>query len=349
MGSVCDGCCDACGRGGNDFYGVDLGVVSSGGEGDGDFAVAVGGRGEGLDYGFVGSAGGGEDVEVGEDSHAIDGDVEETLAGGGPPGFGKVEADGAGGAGGQAGDDVAELLAGALRLIDVGGRRVGDTGGADSVCNRVGGTADEVGVGKEGAGGGSTAGDRDGVDDGGGDRARLDGFGTFAGGVDGGDLIVVRRAVGQADVGEGGSSDAGFVGSRAFGAGGGGAIDVVGGCAGCGVPTQRDLVLPPVATRFVGAAGGAEAGVIWMPSTLALSSAVVKAMVIVPVESAVAAKVWATALLAPPAAVKMSKLVRTGTVLIATLNLRLPAVVHQVSAKSRRTLYAALGVRLGMV
>ncbi len=90
-------------------------------------------------------------------------------------------------------------------------------------------------------------------------------------------------------------------------------------------------------------------GMISMASTLALSVVVVKAMVILPLLSAVVVKVWTTALLAPPAAVKMSKLVRTATPLMETLKRRWLAAVHQVSAKWRRTVQAEPGVRPGMM
>src|SRR5512142_2729765 len=67
-----------------------------------------------------------------------------------------------------------------------------------------------------------------------------------------------------------------------------------------------------------------------MPSTLGLSGPppLVKAITTCPLASAVALKLRATALLAPPAAAKMSKAVRTVAPLMATLKVRWPAAVQ---------------------
>src|SRR5205823_5756127 len=69
----------------------------------------------------------------------------------------------------------------------------------------------------------------------------LGGPGTLSGRVDRGDLVVVRRAVRQAGVGERGAAHAGLQRRRPLAAGGRAAVEAVAGRPGGGGPRQRDL------------------------------------------------------------------------------------------------------------
>src|SRR4051794_24716417 len=118
---------------GEDFQGVDLGVVLVGAE-EGDAEVPAGcGDVHGLDQGFAGAAGFLEDVDVLEPGcvgrvDAVDAHGEDALAGGCDAfvGFGEVQADGVAGVGQGDGDALDEIVLGA---VEVGGFGVGDGDG----------------------------------------------------------------------------------------------------------------------------------------------------------------------------------------------------------------------------
>src|SRR3569833_1820693 len=101
------------------------------------------------------------------------------------------------------------------------------------------------------------------------------------------------------------------------------------------------LLVVPEAARPVGADGAAVheavAAFTTIPLTSALSTTVVKAIIIWPLEFAAALNCWTFALNSPPAAAKMSKFVSTWLPLIETLKVRCPDAVWAYSAKCRRT------------
>src|ERR1700733_8392916 len=112
-----------------DFDAVDLGVVLDGDELDGDRPAAAGGSGERLGDRLELAAGGGEDVEVGQDLAAVDEDVEGPRPGGGPVLLGEVEPHRVAGPRCQPGDGVGEVAV-AVVLVDRLRGGVGDAGGA---------------------------------------------------------------------------------------------------------------------------------------------------------------------------------------------------------------------------
>src|SRR5260370_25570597 len=84
------------------------------------------------------------------------------------------------------------------------------------------------------------------------------------------------------------------------------------------------------------------------PFTRALSLTVTNWMVMVPVVEAVALNCSISAISAPPAVAKTSKLVSTWLLLMLTLKGRLPAPVQYISAECSRTVEEAPAVRMGM-
>src|SRR5260370_5472419 len=109
------------------------------------------------------------------------------------------------------------------------------------------------------------------------------------------------------------------------------------GCEGSAI----SLLEIVVAVNPVGVVGAlrqpAPAAITSMPLTSALSVTVVNLITYWPLASAATSNSLITALLAAPAAAKISKLASTCVPLIETLNTREPAVVWNVSAKGTRT------------
>ena len=133
----------------HDFDAADHRPGDDGLERDGDLAVAIGGGEEGFSQRRVGRADVGEDVEVVENLDAVDGGVEQPLAGDFEYQLGEIEPDLIESAGDQVGDGIAEVAI-ALTLIDQRGRGVGDERGDDQgVGWGRGGTAGVVVVGDE--------------------------------------------------------------------------------------------------------------------------------------------------------------------------------------------------------
>ena len=102
---------------------------------------------------------------------------------------------------------------------------------------------------------------------------------------------------------------------------------------GVAVGGRGVFVLVAVKVRlFVGVGlkvGVGGSGMIWMASTLALSTpAGPNVIVMSPPEGAILWNTSSTALLAPPAEARMSKLVRTAFPLMETLKTRWPAAVQ---------------------
>ena len=148
-------------------------------------------------------AGGGEDVEVGQDLGPVDEDVEDPGSGRRPVLLGEVQADRVGRAGGEAGDGVAEVAV-AVVLVDRLGRGVGQAGGGDRVSGVGGRAAGEVLIGRERRG--RRAASRD-INAARRHRRRrrrvhLRRLRRRSGAVGRGDRVVVRGAVGQPGVSE---------------------------------------------------------------------------------------------------------------------------------------------------
>src|SRR5260370_15625576 len=117
-----------------------------------DLTAAIGSGAELLDHRLVRRTGRREDIEIGEYLRAVDGDVEDALAGSRPEGLSKVQAHGVARSGGEAGNRVAERGARPdgrplpCRLVDGHWGRIGHS----AQINRVGmigrPAANEVGI-----------------------------------------------------------------------------------------------------------------------------------------------------------------------------------------------------------